>query len=142
MASMALTACIGSTNVELGSETSDSDDGPNLCELFTEPGLANLDASMIATLPGAQRTSLEPAGDTCEIRYESGADWIELTVQSADAFRGTVFIDVNEDITTDGATLSTAQTDEGVLAIEASTSDPAAISTWDASLAGAFALTL
>lgn len=138
-----LAAACGSSEADetaQGDEAEEADQGENLCDLFTDAALLSLDDGMDATLSGATRDSIEQAGATCQIRYSSGDAFIELIAHPEGTIPTDGFLPLGTEITTDGATMSTAQTESGVIIVQASTSDPAGISTWDASLAGAGAL--
>ncbi len=94
---------------------------------------------MDSILPGATQDSIARVGETCVIQYSSGDDSIVLTIHPEGVFATDDFLP-GGDITTDAIRLSAVNTEMGEVVVEAETSDPAGIITWDASFLGAFAL--
>lgn len=137
-------AACGSGDAAEGAADGESEQasGSNeLCDLFDESASESLALGIDATLQGAAQESIGAVGDTCVIEFVAGEQSVTLTIHPEGAVPTDQFVEATPGVTTDGATMSTAETESGVVIIEASTSDPAGISTWDASLAGAFALT-
>lgn len=133
---MLLTACGSSGGDGDGSDQATADP----CALLTAEVTSSLDDSMPAMLSGVEPVSTNAVGDTCVRRYESGDDWIEVAFSAADDSLLDELLPVNDVILTDGGTRSVARTAAGNVLVTAATSNPAGISTWDASLAGASAL--
>lgn len=121
-------------------DAADSAEAVDPCEVLSESALGSLDEGIPLTLQGAERVSVEPDGDLCVVRYEGGADWVELAFAPEGFVDTSGFFPLGDIVTTDGATMSTVRTDQGVITVIASASDPSRISTWDASLSGTSAL--
>ncbi len=90
-------------------------------------------------LAGAVLESTDATGDACRQRYGANTAWLELTFRTAGP-DDDGFFPVTDAVTTDGVRISRIILDDLTVQVEADTSDPAAISTWDASIAGVHAL--
>ncbi len=107
------------------------------CPYFPEERLPELAAGIDSVLPSA---TLDEAAssDPCVKRFSTADSWVELRFQAADE---NVVLFGDESLMTNGVDTTRAETSDGVLVdVVAWSSSPAAISTWDASLTGAFVL--
>ena len=116
-----------------------ADDAGDLCGVLTPSVVAQIEASMASVLTDAVLETTEDAGTTCVQRFTAGADWIELTYQDA-GDDDTGFAGLGETLATDGFQTSRVDLANRTVEVVAMTSDPASISTWDASLVAVFAL--
>ncbi len=116
-----------------------ADDVGDLCGVLTPLVVAEIEVSMAEVLTDAVLETTEHAGTTCVQRFTAGADWIELTYQDA-GDDDTGFDNIDETLATDGLQTSRVDLANRTVEVVAMASDPATISTWDASLVAVFAL--
>ncbi|MCP3988138.1 MAG: hypothetical protein GY724_03625 [Actinomycetia bacterium] len=116
-----------------------ADDAGDLCGVLTPSVVLEIEAGMVEVLADAVLETTEDTGTSCVQRFTAGADWIELTYQDA-GDDDTGFENIGETLTTDGLQTSRVDLANRTVEVVAMTSDPAAMSTWDASLVAVFAL--
>lgn len=107
------------------------------CPFVSPNDVAEFENGIASMLVGAV-TVASGSNDPCVYRFASGDAWIELHVQPADETRQ-MFGDAN--LMTNGIDATRATLGDGrVVDVVATTSSPQSISTWDASITGAFVL--
>lgn len=90
---------------------------------------------MDAVLSGATLESTDAVDDGCQQRFVAGGEWVELSYrEAADDASGFAALDAR--LSTDGVQTTRVSLDDQTIDVVATTSSPASISTWDASLVG------
>lgn len=140
LVAMALAGCSDSPAADADS-TAPAPAGDDICALLTPSATAAVEEGMTSVLSGAELESSGAEGADCVQRFTSGDSWVELTYRDATGADDEGFSPLGETLLTDGARTSRAVLDDLTIDVVADTSDPAGISTWDASLVGAGALT-
>lgn len=107
------------------------------CAIVGPEATIRVGSALTEVLPGAALTGVNGPG--CVQRYTAGADWIELRFEPATG-DGDGLFPVTDELSTNGLDTTRVQLADGAVDVTAAASDPAGISTWDASLAGAGAL--
>ncbi|MEM7337152.1 MAG: hypothetical protein AAF467_00820 [Actinomycetota bacterium] len=138
---LVVAGCAGldSASSERDASASTAAETSDPCASLTPDVTAGIAAGLDVVLAGASHTSTEAAGDACVVRYTSDADWVELRFQPATGDNDQLF-PISDAVSTDGARLTRVTQASGSTDVIADASDPASISTWDASIAGASAL--
>lgn len=121
-----------------GDDDAAGDPDTDPCELVTPAIQTTVEEGIGSVLSGAVPESPAAAGGDCVQRFTAGDDWVELTFRIADG-DDAGFQQVADGLATDGVQTTRVEVDGDWVEVVASTSDPASISTWDASLVGALA---
>lgn len=95
---------------------------------------------MAIVLPGSALAETTAADDACVQRFTSGESWVEVRLIDGDNYDGDELLEMNDTLATDGIDTSRAKLATGDVVAIATSSNPAGISTWDASLAAVAAL--
>ncbi|MCP3910849.1 MAG: hypothetical protein GY713_07855 [Actinomycetia bacterium] len=133
------TACAAMLALVTISCSQSTDDAGDLCAVLTPSVVAEIEVAITEVMANAVPETTEDTGNTCVQRFTAGADWIELTYQDA-GDDDTGFNSLGETLRTDGIGTSRVDLANRTVEVLATTSDPAAISTWDASLVAVVAL--
>ena len=115
--------------------------GDELCALLDATVQERVNLAIADVLPGASLDASIPSTDSCDQRFVTvdGAT-IDLEIKDVSEHSGSILRDAGNGLATDGVGATSVVLDGGTVVIVATSSDPASISAWDASLAAATAL--